>query len=146
MAQSPCKGGRYQCTLRAQSPTTATKIDTGPEVPGLENLGLRWASIARTDVMTLAAGPDTCCLFVVRPLPCFSRLRVLVVFKESGRGLPLSGASEELCPASPDLRKGKPMGLSSDWCVLRISSCVTCLASSPGDIIMCDRKQITLFR
>lgn len=48
-----------------------------------------------------AAGPFICCLFVVRPpFLLLWRLRGSVMFKESGRGLPLAGASEVLCPAS----------------------------------------------
>jgi hypothetical protein len=68
------------------------------------------------------------------------------MFKEGGRGLLLARASEEQCPASPDLRKGKCMGPKIRLvCVEDFILCVTCLASSPGDIIMCDCRQITLF-
>lgn len=56
VAQS-CKGGRCQCTLRAESPTIAPKTAAGPDVPGLESLGKGWVSVVSAGAVTPAAGP-----------------------------------------------------------------------------------------
>jgi hypothetical protein len=70
VAQCQSKGGRY--TPSHPYSESSKPHHSRPEVPGLENLGLRWARLASTDVTTPAAGPDTCLLFVARLLPCFS--------------------------------------------------------------------------